>query len=211
MKEELTINNTKERIWHEALTLFSEHGFDGVSVKEIAHAVGIKDSSLYNHYRSKQEIFDTILVEVAKILKAANNTYALPLTVDAADMYVDTPIKELTEMYVDAFKYYLKDDTASKFRKLLITEQHTNQYAGDLYNELFFETPMKHLTALFSDLIQQGVFIQTDPYTTAMHFYAPLNFLIRRCDIQPELEQQNIAHLKNHIKQFDQIYRVKPK
>ena len=138
MKEELTINNTKERIWHEALTLFSEHGFDGVSVKEIAHAVGIKDSSLYNHYRSKQEIFDTILVEVAKILKAANNTYALPLTVDAADMYVDTPIEELTEMYVDAFKYYLKDDTASKFRKLLITEQHTNQYAGDLYNELFF-------------------------------------------------------------------------
>lgn len=211
MKEELTINNTKERIWHEALTLFSEHGFDGVSVKEIAHAVGIKDSSLYNHCRSKQEIFDTILVEVTKTLKESNSNYALPLIVDTADTYVDIPIEKLTKIFVDAFKFYLEDEMTAKFRKLLISEQHTQQYVGDLYNELFFETPMKHLTALFSDLIQQGVFIQTDPYTTAMHFYAPLNFLIRRCDIQPELEQQNIAHLKNHIKQFDQIYRVKPK
>lgn len=39
--------NTKERIVKEALTLFSKHGYQGTSVKNIADAVGIKDSSLY--------------------------------------------------------------------------------------------------------------------------------------------------------------------
>ena len=41
---------TKERIRYEALNLFSEKGFDTVSVRDIASAVGIKESSLYNHY-----------------------------------------------------------------------------------------------------------------------------------------------------------------
>ncbi|MGM0168006.1 hypothetical protein IGI39_003018 [Enterococcus sp. AZ135] len=207
----MTIKNTKERIWQEALTLFSEHGFDGVSVKEIAHAVGIKDSSLYNHYASKQEIFDTILIEVSKILKKANDSYAFPLTVNTGDLYTETPIEELTNMYVDAFRFYLYDETASKFRKLLISEQYAHQYVGHLYNEIFFDVPMKYLTDLFTKLIQQGTFIQTDPYTTAMHFYAPLNFLIRRCDIRPDLEQENITYLENHIKQFNQIYRIPAK
>ena len=49
---------TKEKITKEALTLFAEKGYKGTSVKNIADAVGIKDASLYNHFKSKQEIFD---------------------------------------------------------------------------------------------------------------------------------------------------------
>lgn len=179
-------------------------------MKEIANAVGIKDSSLYNHYKSKQEIFDTILIEVGQILKEANNTYAIPLTVNAGDKYKSIPTQELTNIYVEAFKFYLTDETASRFRKLLITEQHGNQYVGNLYNELFFDVPMRYLTALFTDLINQGTFIEMEPYIIAMHFYAPINFLIRRSDIRPDLVNENISVLEQHIKQFDQIYRVQP-
>lgn len=38
---------TKERIADEALTLFSRRGYKGTSVKSIADAGGIKDSSIY--------------------------------------------------------------------------------------------------------------------------------------------------------------------
>ena len=51
---------TKERIFDEALQLFSERGFDGVSIRDIASAVGIKESSIYNHYRGKKTIMDDI-------------------------------------------------------------------------------------------------------------------------------------------------------
>ena len=47
--------DTKHRILLEALRLFSQRGYDAVSVEQIAAAVGIKAPSLYKHYRSKQD------------------------------------------------------------------------------------------------------------------------------------------------------------
>lgn len=58
--------NTKDRIAQEALYLFSEKGYTATSVRDIAAAVGIKDSSLYIHYESKQKIFDYVIEKYAK-------------------------------------------------------------------------------------------------------------------------------------------------
>ena len=49
---------TKDRITEAALSLFAENGFNGTSVKQIADAVGIRDASLYKHYKSKREAAD---------------------------------------------------------------------------------------------------------------------------------------------------------
>ena len=69
---------TKERIIEEALTLFAEKGYQGTSVKNIADAVGIKDSSLYKHYKSKQEIFDTIVQEMSLRMERISLDFGLP-------------------------------------------------------------------------------------------------------------------------------------
>ena len=61
MKQE----DTKLRILDQALELFSAKGYDSVSVGEIAKAVGIKAPSLYNHFPSKQAIFDAIVESTA--------------------------------------------------------------------------------------------------------------------------------------------------
>lgn len=58
-------DDTKREIIEKALELFSERGYDAVSVGEIAAAVGIKAPSLYNHYKSKQAIFDAIVEDTA--------------------------------------------------------------------------------------------------------------------------------------------------
>ena len=61
MKQE----DTKQRILGQALELFSAKEDDSVSVGEIAKAVGIKAPSLYNHFPSKQAIFDAIVESTA--------------------------------------------------------------------------------------------------------------------------------------------------
>ena len=48
--------STKEKILDAALTLFAENGYDGTSVEQIAHVVGIKAPSLYKHYKGKEDI-----------------------------------------------------------------------------------------------------------------------------------------------------------
>ena len=56
--------NTKEIILFKALSLFADKGYDGVTVRDIAAEVGIMQSSLYKHYKNKQEIFDTFTTKI---------------------------------------------------------------------------------------------------------------------------------------------------
>ena len=53
--------STKEKITATALALFAQRGYDGVSVRDICKQVGIKESSLYYHFPSKQAILTTLL------------------------------------------------------------------------------------------------------------------------------------------------------
>ncbi|MER2108825.1 MAG: TetR/AcrR family transcriptional regulator [Solibacillus sp.] len=43
-----------------ALELFTKKGYEGASLANIAELVGIKKSSIYNHYKSKDDLFLTI-------------------------------------------------------------------------------------------------------------------------------------------------------
>jgi AcrR family transcriptional regulator len=51
---------TKNRILEAAAELFAYRGFDSVSVYEISSAVGIKESSIYNHFKSKADILEAL-------------------------------------------------------------------------------------------------------------------------------------------------------
>lgn len=52
---------TKDRIFLAAAELFSEKGYKGVSMKDIAQKCDIKPASIYNHYRAKEMIMDDLL------------------------------------------------------------------------------------------------------------------------------------------------------
>ena len=55
------MGDTKERILQVALDLFAQKGYEGVSVSDIAGALGMTKGALYRHYENKQAIFDGIL------------------------------------------------------------------------------------------------------------------------------------------------------
>ena len=77
MKQE----DTRKKILTKALKLFSQRGYDAVSVGDIAAAVGVKAPSLYNHFSGKRAIFDAI-VEAAAEQYEQDTAKAAP--VDAA-------------------------------------------------------------------------------------------------------------------------------
>jgi Transcriptional regulator len=47
-----------------ALSNFTEKGYDGASLSDIAREVGIKKQSIYSHFNSKDELFLTVMHEV---------------------------------------------------------------------------------------------------------------------------------------------------
>jgi hypothetical protein len=46
-----------------AATLFREKGFDGTTIRDIAHAVGMRSGSLFYHFANKQELLMAVMEE----------------------------------------------------------------------------------------------------------------------------------------------------
>lgn len=48
---------TRDRIIRSAIPLFATHGFDAITMTDVAEACGISKSGLYAHYRTKRDLF----------------------------------------------------------------------------------------------------------------------------------------------------------
>lgn len=58
IKEE---HSTRQKLFYSAIFLFSEKGYANLGIRELCRYVNIKESSFYNHYRSKEDLFQAIL------------------------------------------------------------------------------------------------------------------------------------------------------
>ncbi|MGI6424025.1 MAG: TetR/AcrR family transcriptional regulator [Tepidanaerobacteraceae bacterium] len=58
------LSSTKDKISYVAFKLFLEKGYEATNMREISNEVGIKASSLYFYYESKQELFFSIYDEM---------------------------------------------------------------------------------------------------------------------------------------------------
>ena len=56
-----TDNGSREKILKAAEELFIEHGFDGVSINDVAVSSGVAKSLVFYYFNSKKELFDTVL------------------------------------------------------------------------------------------------------------------------------------------------------
>lgn len=56
----LEMHGRKWDIFLSSVNLFAEHGFENVTVRDIAAANGMRAASLYNHFPSKESILDQI-------------------------------------------------------------------------------------------------------------------------------------------------------
>jgi AcrR family transcriptional regulator len=54
---------TRRRILRIALTLMSQRGVDGTSMRDLASAAGLNVASLYHYFPSKRELLEAVLVE----------------------------------------------------------------------------------------------------------------------------------------------------
>jgi len=54
-------SSTPERILDAAEALFAERGFAGTAVRDIATRSGLNPASLYNHFESKQALYEAVL------------------------------------------------------------------------------------------------------------------------------------------------------
>ena len=135
---------TKERILMESMKLFAVSGFDSVSVRTIAAAVGVRDSALYKHYNNKQAIFDAIVEESIKRFQQQYQEVEME--------HISTG--NLVETCLAMFRFQTQDEWINNFRQMLILEQFKNPKMAELYQKIFIDMPINSQAEIFKSLIQ---------------------------------------------------------
>lgn len=90
----------KEKIIQESSRLFSSKGFSGTSINEILEAAGASKGGLYNHFKTKEELFSAVLSESRKIWREKNL---------AGLDEIDSPIKKIKKLLENYRDRYLID------------------------------------------------------------------------------------------------------
>ena len=202
---------TKEKITEEALTLFAEKGYKGTSVKNIADAVGIKDASLYNHFKSKQEIFESIVELISKHISDLSQTLGVPQNektdTPATGFFINLDLDGLKKITRESFVFYLTDPYISRFWRVAHMEQYTNPQIYTMFRKIFMEDAISYQEQLFQEMMEQEVFYPGDARATAISFYSPIYLLLSMYSNQPEHMEEALEILDRQVEEFYRIYR----
>ncbi len=196
--------STREKIIQSSLKLFAAKGYDGVSVREIARAVGVRESALYRHFKNKDDILQKVIAEIQERIAHVYVQNQVPEKVseDVADGYRKLTTENLCDISWNLFLLYTKDPMVSNFRKLLMREQFGNENIAKLYNQFFLEGAADRQAETFKALVRDGFFIKEDPKVIALQFYGPILLLFQRYDCEPEKESEIKELFIQHVKTF---------
>lgn len=197
---------TKEKILYEALTLFSEKGYSAVYVGEIADAVGIKAPSLYKHYKNKQAIFDSCVEVFSERMEQVRNKLGLPDTPGAKINYQTANREAIIEIALNLFEFYLSDDVAAKFRKMLMIERYHQPKLNQMFEDLFIDGAVKYEEKIFSNLIDAKIIKKENPHIIALRFYTPIFYLLQKYDMHPDRADEAKQELTLMIQEFCDTY-----
>jgi AcrR family transcriptional regulator len=202
---------TKEKILYEALELFSVKGYDAVSLRDIAARVGIKESSLYNHFSSKRAIFDGILADCAERNDAffhaqhfINDDMLFHADDATVAMYGAMPPDVLAAVSGQVFEAVFAVEANVKLRRMLTLEQYKSAENAQLFREVSFEAAIAYQTRLFAAMMEAGLFERGDPEVLALEFYAPVFLLFYRYDNTPDGVSKARELFMRHVRQFVQ-------
>lgn len=200
--------STRERIIEESLDLFAKRGYSGVSVRDIAKAVGVRESALYKHFKNKQDILDQIIIEMQARIRNAYVEKKVPEAVreDVAEGYEELSDDSLKEISWQLFCLYTKDPMVSNYRKLLMKEMLISEHIADLYSEAFLMGVLKRQGETFSKLVEAGMFREEEAQVIALQFYGPIFLLFQQYDCHPEKEDEIKNMLKEHVEAFGRSY-----
>ncbi|BBF43616.1 transcriptional regulator, TetR family [Lachnospiraceae bacterium KM106-2] len=187
---------TKERIILESMKLFSVKGFDAVSIRAIAEAVGVGNSALYKHFKSKQAIFDAI-VEQSK-LRFQQQMESQKEIMKSSTMSVT----DLKELCIHMFEFQVQDDWIVMFRRMLLLEHYKNPQMAQIYMEFFIESPIQIQKKIFTSLIEEGIMKDRNAEVMAMELYAPF-FLYHTVGKKDENQKELfMQHVNNFYEAF---------
>lgn len=104
------MNKTKKQIFESAIKVFSERGYNGSTMDEVATRAGVAKGTLYYHFASKEEIFKFAITEGMNLINEETK---------AATRLIENPIEKLKTLCKVELKYF---NNNKDFFKVLMSQ-----------------------------------------------------------------------------------------
>jgi AcrR family transcriptional regulator len=159
---------TRKEILDASLDLFAEAGFFGTSMRQIARAVGVRESALYHYFESK----DAILQELFRELGPGRFRQL------ASSQFLDWAGKLNGKTFLLQVARTMVQEWATprerKFARLLLAEGPRLVATGQAAPVAQFQQARGMCSQIFSALMKRKEIRTADPATMALAFLGPL-------------------------------------
>jgi AcrR family transcriptional regulator len=178
-------SSTKEKILHAAVRLFADIGYEKVSMRDIAKAVGIKAASIYNHYPSKRELLKSMYA-----FYAHQQRLAAPDVEHLLQLAENEPVQTVL-MQLD---YRFPAELEETMSRIFIIASHgvcIDKDSASFLQEHFFHFLQSFSKPLIKRLIELGRIeaIDVDAFVNLASYYAFSAAMLNQSRMKVSLEQ----------------------
>lgn len=193
--------STKERVLAAALELFGRKGYDGVSMNDIAQAVGVRAPSLYKHFESKEALW-AALVPVAQDHYKARWASLTSLQEQLEREVRATSILKVEALETETMDWVLDELADSRGYRAFA------QQSKEVLRCLWYE-PVKRYEGFFSRLMDLQALKRCDPHVAAVEYLAPIFLLLSLSERDADCYATVADDICAHIRQFHRAFAVK--
>ena len=190
-------NETRKKIVEAATELIALKGFSAVSMRDIAKAVGIKMSSIYYYYESKEALLKDIFANF-------ENGYRHYFDWLSGENAKADSLEEVMDNLFNKELFTMLDPMGYFGISLVMKEQHNNEAACKCVFELFYEHSIKRMQADFDKLVANGVIPSSDTKTIA----SLLMFCVMVCNDMQLHEYMGAKPPLNRLEFLDGLKKI---
>lgn len=157
---------TKEKIFDVAVDLIAKNGFKATSIRQIASGVGIKESSIYNHYNNKDAILDDIIKYF--MYSMGDTEGEVPDFDEVLDKYGIAGFYNVGSL---AYQNKLKDPILLKIFRILFIEMYNNERIRDFILNYFIKGPVDGWVKIFDKCAEKNLIKKVDSKKLAKTYF----------------------------------------
>lgn len=191
-----------------AIKLFSAYNFESVSVRQIALESGIKPSSIYNHYKSKQDILNHIYIYFKENVFISRKTLSeMKILICKLE-----PLEFLDHLHfkfnTQGKKMYVR---MSLIMKIVYTRIFIDEQAKNIFDNILGKDCVRYSKEILDYGISIGRIDSIDTYTFSSCLNGQLHMMGIRAFTDPNhkaselTEQKKILELYASMLKFNEI------
>jgi len=187
--------NIKSQILDVSLKLFSEKSYHGASIRDIAKAIGKRESSIYNHFGSKEEILKEIIANFS------NRNFGKIVLTDNLVNNIGKPNKfflMLAENLID----FWNTEKERMFIKILIDSKSVGKLNLDYTLNTYLNDFRSLAEFIFGEMTRHKFINKFDPKVLSSEFISPIFLSHIEVLVGFNNETEHSRLLKSHVEFF---------